>query len=105
MKGRTLSVEEYCAILWEWLDLIAAHTEAERAAGREPRGTLGEVADARAAIRLAVMKSSYLLRRIYGGEERRITPCPTHRGTWSGLLETCACGGTGWLPNEADEAW
>lgn len=51
----------------------------------------------------AIGKSSYLARRLYGGEKRRTVPCPTHNGKWSGLPLTgdeCPCDLTGWLPAE-----
>jgi hypothetical protein len=52
------------------------------------------------------MAKSALLGRLMRGEEVRRRPCPRHRGQmWCfwGLDEAarpCACGGTGWLPNE-----
>jgi hypothetical protein len=56
--------------------------------------------------RVDVIKSA-LLGRLMRGEELRRRPCPKHKGrmwcSW-GLdeaLKPCACGGTGWLPNEA----
>ena len=52
------------------------------------------------------MAKSALLGRLMRGEEVRRRPCPRHRGqmwcAW-GLEEAsqpCACGGTGWLPND-----
>ncbi len=58
--------------------------------------------------RIDLMKSA-LLGRLMRGEELRRRPCPRHKGrmwcSW-GLDEAvkpCACGGTGWLPNEPGE--
>lgn len=52
---------------------------------------------------LAIVKSSYLARRIYGGEAHRTERCPVHLGVWSGIPgpddeNRCACEMTGWLP-------
>ena len=55
------------------------------------------------------MYKSALLGRLMRGEEIRRRPCPRHKGQmWCfwGLDEAsrpCACGGTGWLPNEAPQ--
>jgi hypothetical protein len=57
---------------------------------------------------LQIEKSNFLWRRIYRGEQTRLTPCPSHKGRWSGckLPEETECKGaciyggnvTGWLP-------
>ena len=58
---------------------------------------------------MQVGKSNLLWRLIYGGQTLRTTPCPTHKGVWSGCVwpkdakDACACmdgsNVTGWLPN------
>ena len=54
----------------------------------------------------AIRKSNLLFRMLFLGEPLRTTPCPTHKGKWSGCKELgtcdCQCGWdvTGWLPNE-----
>jgi hypothetical protein len=67
-------------------------------------------------LELAIRKSNLLYRLLYAAEELRKTPCPKHRGKWSGcsldeLTDTgwvrhppqCECQHedniTGWLPN------
>lgn len=59
---------------------------------------------------LQIRKSCLLDRLIYGGQALRETPCPVHKGRWSGCAwpvdpkDACACidgsNVTGWLPNE-----
>lgn len=59
-------------------------------------------------MRLAIYKSNLLSRLIYSGEQLRTTPCPKHKGRWSGCVWDaqceCMCGSnvTGWLPNPDD---
>lgn len=58
-------------------------------------------------LRLRIKKSCLLDRLLYGGEPLSQTPCPLHKGQWSGLRpESCphgcdaACGCTsGWVPS------
>src|ERR1700720_446420 len=38
-----------------------------------------------AQVRLAIRKSCLLDRMLYGGERPSETPCPVHKGTWSGV--------------------
>jgi hypothetical protein len=57
---------------------------------------------------IQIMKSNLLYRMLYDGEKPRETPCPVHKGRWSGcaLPEDTECKGacmsgsnvTGWLP-------
>lgn len=37
------------------------------------------------SVRLAVEKSCLLDRLVYGGEKPSQTPCPVHKGVWSGI--------------------
>lgn len=51
---------------------------------------------------ITIAKSSLLCRLLYDGETLRTTPCPTHKGRWSGCHpEPCehGCDYVGWLPN------
>lgn len=81
------SVDDYCAILFQWAEMAVAK-------GILRQETVNEV-------KFAVLKSSYLGRRLYGGEEHRTEPCPVHKGRWSGLPlgsdPPCGCDLTGWL--------
>ncbi len=57
---------------------------------------------------LQIRKSDLLFRLLYRGEELRSTPCPEHKGRWSGLEHPdnrCphGCQFTGWLPNAKSE--
>jgi hypothetical protein len=57
----------------------------------------------------SIRKSNLLARLLYGAQEIRTTPCPIHKGVWSGCMwpddpkDMCACmdgcNVTGWLPN------
>lgn len=90
--------EAHCDVLWQWLDLVTERVEQD---GEDADPNLRKIAEAAPAIRLAVSKSSYLGRRLYGFEGHRTEPCPIHQGRWSGLPsgETpCGCDLTGWLP-------
>lgn len=59
------------------------------------------------ALMIPIVKSNYLARRLYDGEEHRTEKCPIHAGQWSGCqwgdqscTEGCMSGSnvTGWLP-------
>lgn len=96
------AADEHCAILLQWLDLIEAKAGEDDAAWTESNPALMAVATAAWDIRIAIFKSSYLGRRLYGDEEHRTERCPVHQGKSSGLPVTasqeCACGLTGLLP-------
>lgn len=92
-------VEAHCAVLWQWLDLVVAKAREE---GEDADENFKAIAKAETAIRTAVLKSSYLGRRLYGGEDHRPLMCPEHKGRWSGLPHparppACGCDLTGWL--------
>ena len=93
-----MTADEHCSILWKWLSLIERRAKMENAPHSFKR-----IAAAGDIIRLAVTKSSYLGRRLYGGETHREVECPFHQGRWSGVPSPgndCdhGCGLTGWLP-------
>lgn len=54
-------------------------------------------------LRVSIRKSNLLYRLLYKGEALRSSPCPAHKGKWSGLGSfdepDCphGCGFTGWL--------
>lgn len=88
MTPPKMTADEYCAILRQWAEFPYV------------KALLGDAAE---RVRLAMYKSNYLARRLYGGEDHRTIPCPQHKGHWSGLPalgRDCAhgCGLTGWLP-------
>ena len=91
MSERSEAVNEYCEIFLKWADMAVEQ-------GILKRETVNEV-------KFAVFKSSYLDRRLYGGEAHRTEPCPVHNGKWSGLPfgegPACGCDLTGWLPKDA----
>lgn len=98
------TADEHCAILWQWLDLLVENGRDEE--WLRDHSSLVPIIKHAIQIRLAIQKSSYLGRRLYGGEAHRTEPCPTHQGVWSGLPMTpdeCACDLTGWLPAEAPD--
>lgn len=86
-----LTADEYCRILEQWAQLVV---------GSNPR-----LYDAVQLVRSTMLKSNYLARRLYGGDEHRTIRCPLHKGRWSGCSpEPCPHGCswgmniTGWLP-------
>lgn len=92
---RVAPVNEYCQIFQEFFE--------------DADGYIGErypkVKEAMRELRWFVIgKSSYLDRRLYGGEKRRTVKCPKHDGHWSGLPfpgaadADCPCHLTGWIP-------
>ena len=72
-----------------------------------------KIAEAAYEVFRQITKSNLLARLIYGGQALRTTPCPTHKGRWSGCMwpkdskDVCACmvgsNVTGWLPNAPPE--
>lgn len=108
-----MPVSEYCKAFDDW---IAACQEAHKEYEDEIEGTgvgrgspppLWEVREYIWKLRaLDIGKSSYLARRIYGGERHRTRKCPVHKGHWSGLPfdpPLCGCDLTGWLPEPPEE--
>lgn len=100
MSGPKRDVDEHCDILWKWLDLIEDRVRRD---GAKADPNLKDIAEHAGKLRTAIMKSSYLGRRLYGEEEHRTVMCPEHRGRWSGLPSSpgaCrfGCELTGWLP-------
>ena len=98
-------VEDYCAVLWQWLELIEERVAAGDTDGWGVDRNFKTIAEAAPALRMAIHKSSYLGRRLYGGEAHRTERCPLHQGRWSGLPNPlrppeCGCDFTGWLPAE-----
>lgn len=67
---------------------------------------LWRVADQVPYVAIAIYKSNLLSRLIYGSQRLRSTPCPKHKGHWSGYGwgKECECQDgndiTGWLPEE-----
>lgn len=67
-----------------------------------------EIGEKASFVFIQIMKSNLLYRMLYDGEKPRETPCPIHKGRWSGckLPEDTECKGacmsgsnvTGWLP-------
>lgn len=105
---RVAPVKEYCEIFETWAGLIrakAAELEARpvESFGRYERDRWKKAVEALDTLRLFIFKSSYLGRRIYGGEKHRTRPCPVHKGVWSGCAfepPLCGCDLAGWLPEE-----
>ena len=92
---RVCTASSHCSALMEWMRVM-------RESGYEK-----QVDDAWGPIQLVLMKSNLAARLVYGGEKVRETPCPKHKGRWSGCvwgdaacIEGCMWGSnvTGWLP-------
>lgn len=61
-----LPVDQYCAKFYEWAKLLQKQHP-------EVATTLG-----------LISKSCLFARTVYGGEKPSQTPCPVHKGVWSG---------------------
>lgn len=99
-----MPVNFFCDFLKEWHSLIGQvppEEDAQEKTYREDK--YGKIQ----YVFIQIMKSNLLSRTIYGGEKPRQTPCPVHKGRWSGcrLTEDMECKGacadgsnvTGWL--------
>lgn len=94
-RCRVAPVSAYCSALLEWERIMVES------------GYAPQVKEARAILQFPLMKSCLADRLVYGGEKVRKTPCPVHKGHWSGCVwgdracpEGCMYGEnvTGWLP-------
>lgn len=68
--------EPFCQKIDEWARLMA---DAER------KFNATDFSIAWERVRLAISKSCLLSRTLYGNEKPSQTPCPVHKGKWSGL--------------------
>lgn len=69
----------FCAAIDDW---AARRIDAERESAEEK--TEGSFARSWREVRLQITKSCLLDRVLYHGERPSQTPCPVHRGIWSG---------------------
>ncbi len=89
-----LEIREFCAKFNEWARLLSEKDE--------------EFSQAWSIVSLAIDKSNLLWRLLYAGEAVRKTPCPVHKGRWSGVGPDPGCGCwsygniTGWLAEHPD---
>lgn len=111
-KEPVMPVSEYCKAFDDWIAACQeAHKEYEEEGtsahpanvGRGSPPPLWDIREHLGKLRfLDIGKSSYLYRRIYGGEKHRTRKCPVHKGHWCGLplggSPLCGCDLTGWLP-------
>lgn len=104
-----LAASEYCNAFRAWAEAIAARIEREPDAEEAERWR--RCKRALDELPLYILKSNLLARLIYCGEEVRTTPCPAHKGHWSGCVwEDLPCGCvahgnvTGWLPDDPEAA-
>jgi hypothetical protein len=70
--------EVFCEKLDEWADLVS-NKESSRI------GDPKKFREAWQTVRLAISKSCLLSRTIYHNEKPSQTPCPVHKGVWSGI--------------------
>ncbi len=91
-------ISEYCEAFRTWADCI----QKAKDNGKDRFYYAEYLPDILRDIR----KSSLLWRLLYGGQKLRKTPCPEHKGRWSGIpfekLE-CGCDLIGWLPEDEDK--
>jgi hypothetical protein len=92
MPERSLPVSEFCAKFNQWAELLAEKDE--------------YFAEAWQTVFCAIDHSNLLWRLLYAGENLRSTPCPVHKGRWSGCGPDQGCGCwsygniTGWLAEQ-----
>lgn len=101
--GPLVRLSDVCNTLRKWATLVSKQGDFNEAKTRQ-------FYDHWTRIDLAISKSNFLARLFFTEDGVRKTPCPTHKGKWSGCVwvETgagpCACtvGGnvTGWLPED-----
>lgn len=112
-KEPVMPVSEYCKAFYDWVAALHVaykewdETPEEDRSWRSPPPLYEIREHLDMAMHLGVGKSSYLARRIYGGEKHRTRKCPVHKGHWSGLpfkTPLCGCDLTGWLPEPEIEA-
>jgi hypothetical protein len=99
-----MPVSFFCDFLKEWHRLAAQPLPDEDPAAVAYRKDRSEKTQ---FVFIQIMKSNLLSRTIYSGEKARTTPCPVHKGHWSGckMIEDMGCNGvcadgsnvTGWL--------
>lgn len=95
-----MTAEEYCKIMTQWLRQVQEQVARD---GDEADPNFIAIAKVAPQLTTAIAKSSYLGRRLYGGEAQRTQMCPKHQGRWHGLPslhKDCeyGCDLTGWLP-------
>jgi hypothetical protein len=97
--------EEFCRKMDEWANAYSTSLPTDEEYTKRERERF---AKAWFIVRASVAKSNALWRLFYAGEELRKTPCPVHKGRWSGCGEDPRCGCwsygniTGWLAEHPD---
>jgi hypothetical protein len=97
--------EEFCRKMSEWAKACGTPLSADTPESRSERE---QFAKAWSLVHGYIVKSNALWRLLYAGEELRKTPCPLHKGRWSGVGEDPGCGCwsygniTGWLAEQPD---
>lgn len=105
-----MPVTFFCNFLKDWHRLsLESCPEGETEEEKKEFDRRKERYDEIRLIFIDIQKSNLLWRLIYAGEPVRTTPCPVHKGRWSGCNppEETGCNGacifegnvTGWLPN------
>lgn len=106
-------VSHYCNAFYAWRKAIADALErgdfrsvrSVKALGLDTEEEWSRVLSALNCLEIPIAKSNLLHRLIYIGEPLRLTPCPEHKGHWSGCGDECEYGCnsgsnvTGWIPN------
>jgi hypothetical protein len=110
------SASEYCAALRAWGTAITEKIRRiDTGEEEDPHGTASSfraIVEVIPHLTLGIGKSNLLWRLIYLNEKVRTTPCPIHKGSWSGWRSPegpdCACASgldiTGWLADDATPA-
>lgn len=96
-------VSQYCDAFYVWREQISElykNSSDDSEFEKHRLNQWGDILKALNTLQIPITKSSYLGRRIYGGERHRTKMCPVHKGVWSGLpfkKEPCGCDLTGWI--------
>jgi len=94
--------ERFCSLMHQWANAYKTSLDGESEYMKKRRQEFRWHWD---FVELQIDKSNLLYRTMIVGDELRTTPCPAHKGHWSGcgVDEDCPCyfhgNVTGWLPN------
>jgi hypothetical protein len=98
--------DNFCSKMRDWAEACRRPLDTDDAETTQWREEFGKHWD---FISLAIVKSNLLYRLLYAGETVRNTPCPIHKGKWSGCFADprCECSSygnvTGWLAQKGQQ--
>ena len=98
--------DNFCSKMRDWAEACQTPLDTDSAETSDWRKEFQDHWD---FVLLAIGKSNLLYRLFYARESVRATPCPTHKGKWSGCFSEppCECSSygnvTGWLPEKGHQ--